>query len=358
MCFLPPYTPTILKLRRFYAKITHFEYWNVYFFYFPILLYVIFLGLKSRTLTFFTIVNPAMTLSGVVGANKSRLLLKVAPKYLPLTIVVKTGHSIQKIIADMATAGLYFPIMCKPDNGERGRGVQKILNVEQLENYKNTFKEEFIIQEFIDYPIELGVFYYRMPDKSSSGIISIVGKRFLTVSGDGKSRLCDLLWRKQRAVMSWGVLQKEWQSKWQEVVPKGEQWLIQPIGNHWCGTEFTNENKLINPLLVRIFDQITANLDGFHYGRFDLRVPDLENLYFGKNIKIMEINGVESEAGHIYDTKMSLAKAYSDTAKNMRLMHQIALQNKAAGINPVSLYKTIKAIRQHFRQYIHNQENK
>lgn len=340
----------ILKLRQWYAKIIHFEYWNVYFFYAPIALYVFFLGIKSRALAFFTAVNPAMALSGVVGANKSRLLLKVPSDYLPRTLLLKSVADIlpQQILDE---AGLCFPLICKPDNGERGRMVQKVANIEQLNAYRDVLKEPFIIQEYIDYPLELGIFYYKMPDKSGSGIVSIVQKRFLTVKGDGQSRLCDLLWRNQRAVMAWNVLKKEWQEQWQQIVPNGVEWLIQPIGNHWRGTEFMNANHLINSQLVDVFDRITASIDGFHYGRFDLRVPDLENLYGGKNIKIMEINGVESEAGHIYDTKMSLRQAYGDTAKNMRLMCRIAQQNKAMGVPIMPFFETIKTIRQYLKQY-------
>jgi hypothetical protein len=42
----------------------------------------------------------------------------------------------------------------------------KINNTDDLDLYLSQIKEDFLIQEFVDYPLEFGVFYYRFPDEN------------------------------------------------------------------------------------------------------------------------------------------------------------------------------------------------
>jgi hypothetical protein len=41
----------------------------------------------------------------------------------------------------------------------------KLNNTQDIQLYLSYIKEDFLIQEFIDYPMEFGIFYYRFPDK-------------------------------------------------------------------------------------------------------------------------------------------------------------------------------------------------
>ena len=52
---------------------------------------------------------------------------------------------------------------------------------------------DYHIQEYVDYPLEVGIFYYRYPDAETGHISGIVGKEFLTVTGNGKDSLIQLL---------------------------------------------------------------------------------------------------------------------------------------------------------------------
>jgi hypothetical protein len=42
-------------------------------------------------------------------------------------------------------------------------------------------KEDFLIQEFIDYPLEFGITYYRMPGEQKGHITGIVEKCFMFI---------------------------------------------------------------------------------------------------------------------------------------------------------------------------------
>ena len=80
------------------------------------------------------------------------------------------------------------------------------------------------------------------------------------------------------------------------------------------------------------FIGIAKDFKGFYFGRFDLKVASLEDLYQGKHIKIMELNGVTSEPAHVYDPNYKLWKAYVEIAKNMDICSRIARQNHNKGI--------------------------
>ena len=57
----------------------------------------------------------------------------------------------------MSAARLKFPVIFKPDIGERGWMVQKIHNEDDASQYLNKVPIDFLIQEFLDLPLEFGV---------------------------------------------------------------------------------------------------------------------------------------------------------------------------------------------------------
>ena len=115
-------------------------------------------------------------------------------------------------------------------------------------------------------------------------------------------------------------------------MPKGETRILEPIGNHCRGTKFKNANYLINEQLHEVFNAIALPIEGFFYGRFDMKVRSVEDLYLGQHIKIMELNGVSSEPGHIYDPSSTLLQAYRDLTWHWKLVADIAKENRDLGI--------------------------
>ena len=70
---------------------------------------------------------------------------------------------------------------------------------------------------------------------------------------------------------------------------------------------------------------------GFYYGRIDLKAKSLEDFQNG-NFVILEINGANSEATHIYDPNFNLIKAYKEVIKHLNYQHKIATQNHQLGV--------------------------
>ncbi|MGE0636540.1 MAG: hypothetical protein AB7G44_08495 [Bacteroidia bacterium] len=320
------------RLPLWLAKIIYYEYWPVNRFYFPFAFYWLFLSLRARSLTYYTAVNPAIEHSGFWGNSKSDILKIIPKEFLPVSLFLSAATSSEEIIACMQKAELNFPVICKPDKGERGYKVEKINSAEELKTYLNSIEGNFILQEFVTSPVELGILYYRLPDGTKSEITSVTRKAFLSVRGDGVSTIDELMNKSLRARFQLQSTRKKLGEKMNHILPAGEVFLIEPIGNHCRGTEFINANDLINAQLLKVFDSIAAQIPGFYYGRFDLKVSSLDDLYAGKNIKIMELNGVTSEPAHIYGSNMNLLKAAQSVIVHSNIIFNIAMQNKKRGV--------------------------
>ena len=338
-----------LKLPLWLIKLTHFEYWTWWMFYVPLLPYWLFQAVRTRSLTFFTNADPCIDYGGFFGESKMEILRQIPKEYLPKTIFIEKQSDLKTIVDKLIQEDLVYPIICKPDVGERGNQVEKLYSNYDLVKYLSNVQADFIIQEFITYDIELGVLYYRYPDASTGKVTSVTRKEFLTVLGDGKSNVEQLMQQSTRARFQIESMRKRLGDMgMNEVIKLGEKRILEPIGNHCRGTKFLDNNFLLNKKLDEVFDKIALTIDGFHYGRFDMKVKSIDDLYEGKNIRIMELNGVSSEPGHIYDPKNSLWAAYRDLAHHWKIIADISIQQQRRGIMPVPFGILWKVVKEHF----------
>jgi hypothetical protein len=311
-----------------WIKLTRYEYWPVWLFFLPgIFIFWPLLAIRARALLYFTATNPGIPLGGFFGEKKYDIIKDINPKYLPQTLLIKYGDIPQaiKLITDN---GFTYPLILKPNVGERGNDVAKVDNqtalLQQLANYTG----DVIVQEFITHPEEYGVMFYKFQDGKTKGISSIVKKGFLTATGDGKSTLRQLMQKNVRDRFQLPTLEEKPDVNLDEVLPNGQKHLVEPIGNHCRGTAFIDGNKLITNQMIAAFDDIAGNMPGFYFGRFDIKAPSDEALQNGEGIKVMEVNGTTSEPGHIYDlSTMNIFTAYRDIWRSMKIINDIAIQN-------------------------------
>ena len=336
------------RLPLFLVKIFYYEYWPFWLFFLPLVPYWIYLSIKAKSLTYFTAANPGIIHGGVFGESKIDILEKIKPKYHPTTLFFKVSATLPEVIRGVQLSSLIFPMIIKPNVGERGAEVEKIESESELAHYLKRNDQDFIIQEFFDYDIELGVLYYKLPITGSSDIISIVQKEFLGVTGDGVSAILEILHQNERAMLQLTTLKEKHGAHLNDVLAKGVYENLQPIGNHCLGTKFLSGQHLINAELVSVFDEISNGIEGFSFGRFDLKVNSFEDLYAGKNIKIMELNGVTSEPGHIFDPKFNLFRAYKDTMISMNASCLVSIENMKNGAVVTPLWTMVRLLRSHF----------
>ncbi|NOU58973.1 hypothetical protein [Marinifilum caeruleilacunae] len=333
-----------LKIPFALSKWFHFEFWPFWFFYIPMFFYGFYLAIKARAFAYFTPANPAMRFGGAFGMDKMDILSNLDEKYVPKGFVGHSNLDLTEIKKLMKEHQIEFPIVCKPNVGERGVGVEKIDSEADIAPFMKNKNEEILFQEFIDYPIELGVFYHRYPISKKDGITSIVRKEFLTITGNGKLQFSELVKANIRAASRISYLKNKYKSKWNQVIPSGISYKLEPIGNHNRGTKFLDGNSLINHELVAVFRKIAEPLDGYYYGRFDMKVNSIQDLYEGKNIKIIELNGTNSEPAHIYDPDFPLFKAYKVIIHHMKLVYEISMENRKLGVKPDTFKDIMSAL--------------
>lgn len=332
---------------RFIIKIRNWEYWPFGIIHAPLFLYWLWLSLKARSLTFFSASNPGILMGGMFGESKYEVMNRVPESIKPKTLRVEVPTTPDRVTEEIARHGLTFPLIFKPDLGERGWRVRKILNVENIESYLEIITLPFLIQEYVSLPLEFGVFYVRYPSEPVGRVVSIVGKEMLSVTGDGHSSLSQLIIQNDRAKLQWAILTNVYRHRLDEVLPPGEKLELVSIGNHCLGTKFLNANHLINAKLSASFDRISRQIDGFYFGRFDLRTASIADLEEGR-VMVMELNGCGAEPAHIYDPGFSLLKAVGVLFRHWHDIYRVSYENHLRGTAYIS-FREARSIYQRFK---------
>lgn len=311
-------------------KFTNWEYWPSYMFYVPLLPYAFYLALKARSFGFFSAVNPGIDGSGNGLESKYKTIQLLPVKYCPITIFIEKGENIEEIIQKITKNNISFPLIIKPDIGFRGLLVTKIKNENELSSYIKKYNSiNLLIQEFIAYKNECGLLYYRIPGEKKGRITSVTLKKYLTVTGDGNSTLLSLIVNDERAKHYLEYISEIYQQRL-ELIPKNKEEVeLNVIGNHSKGTQFINGNHLINSELENFMNKLNAEIEGWFYGRIDVKYHNYKEFLKGENFKIIEINGVISEPTHIYDaSKGSYFKALKSIKNHWKLIYIIGKKNK------------------------------
>ncbi|MFY0672703.1 MAG: hypothetical protein JXQ87_04840 [Bacteroidia bacterium] len=340
------------KVPLWLVKLTRYEFWPVYVFYGPFFFYWLYLCFKARDFGYLFRINPAMKLGGAIGADKVDSLVQIDKRYLPTTALIDKGSSLVEVNQLIDKHDLKYPLIIKPNNGERGKGVEKICSQNELNSYLNNHETDLILQEFIDSPQEIGVFYYKDPYSGKGQITSVVVKRFLSVVGNGLLTLEQLMQNNLRARFRIEYLKSKYAKYLNRILDEGEVMFLEPVGNHCRGTEFLSGQHIINDDLVKVFDEITKDFEGFDYGRFDLKINSLEELYKGHGIKILEVNGVNAEPAHVYDKSYNLLKAYKDVKMHLDIIFSIYTAKYKHKPNGLPLKQIVRDIKAHFNPHL------
>ena len=96
---------------------------------------------------------------------------------------------------------------------------------------------------------------------------------------------------------------------------------------------------------MEVFDEVNKTTPGIFFCRYDLKCTCIEDLKNGKNIKIMEINGVGSEPAHIYDPGFKLMDAYKALFHQWKTIYEISRINRKKGITYMTVKEATQTIR-------------
>lgn len=348
-----------MKTNAFFTKLLQWEHWPTALFYVPVLPYAFYQAIKVKSLTFFLNVNPSIKNSGDGTDSKYETLQLLPKKHYPKSVIVPISTHFNKVKEQLNKAAISYPLIAKPDLGFRGLLVKKIDSENDLEVYlKKNNSIAILIQEFISYKKECGIFYYRLPHETKGHITSITLKKFLTVVGDGASTLSALILADKRAFLYYKLLQNIHKENMWSIPKKGEKITLTVIGNHSKGTEFINGNHLISKELENTIDQLSKQMKGWYYGRLDIKYDTLEKLIDG-HFKVLEINGILAEPTHIYDASFEGAtyfKALLAIKTNWKIITQIAIQNRKnqslTSEKPINYIKQMLVLRKYAKKLI------
>lgn len=323
---------------NYWKRIINYEFWPFWILYFPTYFNWALLALRARYTTYFTTANPIMNNSGALNTSKYAYLSRLPKSWIPKTILIKSTINLNDLKVELSSRGLRFPLVIKPDRGERGKGVKIVSSFQEIKDYcaKSSYSD-LLLQSYCDLPNEAAFLFYRLPHKSKGEISSITIKSFCSVIGDGVSTWGKLIQQNSRVSHRISALKKEHGTCWDSLSVAGEKKMVEPIGSHNLGTTFLNGNDNYSAELMQQVTHWANQLPGFYYGRFDVKYADWNDLIQGRNFMLMEVNGVNAEPTHIYDPDYTLRKAYRDIFFQMKIIYQISRVNKLLGIKPKRL---------------------
>jgi membrane protein DedA with SNARE-associated domain len=335
---------------------THWEFWPSWVFYAPTFCWYLLLALRHRSLSLPTVSNPAMDAGGFIGESKGAILKDlVAGRDDAQRFVVRTLHlppggveRLEQLERWLADEQLDYPIVIKPDAGQRGSGVRYVKTASEARAYLAELPLAVVAQEYAAGPHELGVFYVRPPGEMVGRIFSVTEKFFTTVVGDGEHNLEDLIVRHPRAVLQASTFFRRHADLLGWVPGPGEEFPLVTSGNHAQGALFKDGRRLATDALRARLDALADGYPGFHIGRFDLRAPDLDALIRGEQFKIVELNGATSEATHIYDPDFGPwrgpIEAYRTLFTQWSMVFAISAANRKAGHRPIGTGALIRRL--------------
>ena len=331
------------RLRRLWR----WEYWPAWSVYPPVVLGILLLALRWRSLRCVTAANPAFPASGFVGESKAAILDNLAgageavARHRLLPAQEPAAARLDEVEEFRRLNGLEYPLVLKPDAGQRGAGVAIVRDAAAARRYLEQIAVDCIVQEHVAGP-EFGVFYVRRPHEAAGWIFSITLKEFPTVVGDGESTLERLILADPRAVCMADHYIRTAGEGAQATPPRGQVVQLAEIGNHCRGTIFRDGRHLLTPALTAAIERIARACPGFHFGRFDLRAPSVEAFSSGRGLKVLELNGATSEATHIYDPRHGLLRAWATLVQQWALLFEIGAANMRVGhptVGPVALWR-------------------
>lgn len=321
--------------------VSSFEFWPGWFFYLPVVLQWIALGVRYGDFSLPTAANPTIETGGLCGESKTSIMDQVdATERGTLAPYFRlSAPDLDQAERDMDAHGLKYPVVVKPDVGCNGTGVRLVRDRASLSEYLAAFPKgpALMVQRLATEPGEAGVFYIRRPDEIIGRVTSLTLKHAPHIVGDGRSTIRDLVLADSRMGLVPQLYLPRLGDRQHAVLARGEPFQPVFVGNHCKGSVFTDGHEHITPALVRRIAAIAAAIPEFHFGRFDVRYESLPALRRGEGFTIIEINGVGSEATHVWDARTSLWRAWADELAHFGATFAIGAANRRRGFRSSGL---------------------
>jgi membrane protein DedA with SNARE-associated domain len=340
------------KLIARVSRLWRWEFWPSWLFYLPLLPWLAYLSLRYRGVLTWTAANPGIPDGGVVGESKHAILARLPESLVVPTLLVppgETGIRLAQVRRAVEDRGWSFPVILKPDAGQRGAGVKRATDWTDVEKYLQRQPAAVLVQTYHPGPFEAGIFYHRLPGEERGRIFSVTDKVFPAVIGDGRSTLEELIWRHPRYRMQARTFLTRHDAGRGRVLAPGERFVLALAGNHCQGTMFRDGAHLRTPGLERAVDAMAGHFPGFYVGRFDVRYTDAAAFRAGRDLAVVELNGVTSESTNLYDPSWSLPAAYRTLFRQWSLLYRIGHANRQRGHAATGIGDLVRRVLAYYR---------
>ncbi len=315
-----------MQLKNLLYKISHWESWDWRIKYVPILPVWIWNCIRARSFWFFTPSNPKLVFGGFEGVTKMSIYKHLPPGSYPKTKLIKAGQVFAGV-KQVVNSHYTYPFVVKPDIGRMGLMFRIIRKPEDLKAYHEWMPVDYIVQDLVDYPLEVSVFYYRFPEEKSGTITGFIRKEFLEIMGDGKSTVEELMAANPRVCFRLEEMSAKHAGKLDLILKKNEKFCLSHALNLSRGCSLVSLENLKDEKLLKVFDEISSYSDTLYYGRYDIKCASIEDLKAGKNFSIIEYNGCGAEPHHVYGNGNTFVKACLILAHHWNILFRVARRN-------------------------------
>ena len=332
----------VFSINNVIARMLDWERWPLPFYQFPMGVVWLWFCLKARQSWFFSAANPGLTFGGFEGEGKWEMYAQLPPGTFPTTLLVPRQQCPEWALAQFRNSGLSYPVALKPDVGMKGMLVRKIENDAQLVRYHQAINADYLIQEWVDMPVELGVFYFRYPNATHGVITGISAKELVFVYGNGHATLDELMARHPQAAGILPDLRRKHADKLHDIVPLGQKYQLTIAANRGRGAKLHDMRHEIDAALTGVMDQLSGHSGQLQWGRFDIKCESIEDLKQQKNYTVLEFNGAGAAPSHIYQAGLSFGQAWAEVAYNWRALYEISQMNGQNGGESWSFWRGIR----------------
>jgi hypothetical protein len=319
-------------MRKLLYQLTHWETWDYRIKLVPLLPVWCWHCLRSGSCWFFTAANPSLTFGGFQGETKREMYEQLPPGTYPRSLYISPDLSAETAERQVIDAGYTHPFAVKPDVGMMGLLFRRIDTPAAFRQYHRAMPVDYIVQELIDYPVEVSVFYYRFPGAVSGTITGFVRKEFLEVVGDGQSTLGALIEGYERVQFRLAEIRAKHADRLDYVVPTGERYCLNYALNLTRGGRLVSLASEKDADLLRVFDDLSHYTGQFYFGRYDIKCRSVADLKQGKHFSIIEFNGAGAAPHHVYGNGHSLWQAYRIVLHHWQMLFEIARENRRLGV--------------------------
>lgn len=279
--------------------------------YVPLAFYLVWLMVRYRSATLYTAANPGIPTGGMTGESKSAILDRLAriegvvPGFVLVPAELSPRERVRLARQWMKRAGTSFPVVLKPDVGERGRAVTVVRRPGELARQLLALRETAILQQFA-HGLKFGVYYRRMPGELQGRVLSVAQFSYPEVAG-------------------------------------GERLSLVEAGFDSHSAVYADRRELISAKLEDRIHAIGCAHPGFFVGRFDVCAAGADDLRRGI-FKVLELNGVSSEPMHIYDPATGIGQALRALREHWSAAFAIGAANRARGAALTPLWTLLRLI--------------